>query len=63
MATNEADKRDVSSTARYIETLAKELRTMAAEARLDFLAYLLAMVEKEADAVAQQAGDPQMPAA
>jgi hypothetical protein len=41
-------------TARYIQHLAKELRLMASEARLDFLAYLLAMVEDDAAATARQ---------
>ncbi|MEX0851657.1 MAG: hypothetical protein WD036_00010 [Bauldia sp.] len=37
-------------TARYIDSLAKELRALAASQNLSFLAYLLAMVADEAEA-------------
>jgi hypothetical protein len=40
--------------ARYIETLAKDLKRMAAEAELGFLAYLLAMVEDDAGATVRR---------
>ena len=39
---------NAEDTARYIATLAHELRALAARSGLDFLAYLLAMVEDEA---------------
>lgn len=45
---------DPAETARYIGRLAHEMRQMAAKANLGFLAYLLAMVEDEGDAVARQ---------
>jgi hypothetical protein len=41
-----------SDAARYIGRLAGDLRRIAAGAELDFLAYLLAMVEEEAAAEA-----------
>ena len=41
---------DTEETARYIRGLARELRQMAAKADLGFLAYLLAMVEDDAEA-------------
>lgn len=40
--------RDARDAARYIESMAKELKVLADKADLDFLAYLLAMVENEA---------------
>ena len=43
-------------TAEYISGMAKELRALAASADLGFLAYLLAMVEQEAEGAAR-AGD------
>jgi hypothetical protein len=43
---------DPSDAARYIGRLAGDLRRIAAGAELDFLAYLLAMVEEEAAAEA-----------
>ena len=46
--TKPASHNDAGDTARYIERLARELRTMAAGVDLQFLAYLLAMVEDEA---------------
>jgi len=42
--------RSAEETARYIGTMARELRELAARDGLDFLAYLLAMVEGEAAA-------------
>jgi hypothetical protein len=45
---------DGGETARYIEQLAKELRTMAAEKNLDFIAFLLGMVEDEAGVTAKR---------
>ncbi|MBZ0228861.1 MAG: hypothetical protein K8F58_10490 [Bauldia sp.] len=39
---------DARDAARYIESMAKELKGLADKADLDFLAYLLAMVENEA---------------
>jgi hypothetical protein len=50
----QSDGRDAGDTARYIQHLAKELRLMASEVKLDFLAYLLAMVEDDAAATARQ---------
>jgi hypothetical protein len=44
---------DPSDAARYIGQLAGNLRRIAAGAELDFLAYLLAMVEEEASAEAE----------
>ena len=41
---------DAVDTARYISGLAHEMRTLAAKADLGFLAYLLAMVEDDAEA-------------
>ena len=38
----------VAATADYIQEMARELRLMAAKADLGFLAYLLSMVEQEA---------------
>lgn len=49
---------DGGETARYIEQLAKELRTMAAENKLDFIAFLLGMVEDEAGATAKRLAGP-----
>jgi hypothetical protein len=46
-------KSAVEETAEYIAGLAKELRAMAAKADLGFLAYLLAMVEQEAEGAAK----------
>lgn len=45
---------DAGETARYIEQLAGELRTMAAEKKLDFIAFLLGMVEDEAGVTAKR---------
>jgi hypothetical protein len=45
---------DGGETARYIEQLAKELRIMAAEKNLDFLAFLIGMVEDEAGVTAKR---------
>ena len=55
--TDGLSQRDARETARYIQRLAKELRTMAAESDLGFLAYLLAMVEDDAAATARQLGE------
>jgi len=52
-----AGRRNALETARYIEQLARELRTIAAEADLGFLAYLLAMVEDDAAATARRISD------
>jgi hypothetical protein len=41
-----------TEAARYIGGMARELRTMATKSDLGFIAYLLSMVEQEADAVA-----------
>jgi hypothetical protein len=38
----------VAATAEYVQGMAKELRVMAAKVDLGFLAYLLSMVEQEA---------------
>jgi hypothetical protein len=53
-----ADPRDV---ARYIEHMARELRTLAAGADLGFLAYLLAMVEDEGSNAARKSGGSKPP--
>jgi hypothetical protein len=45
---------DAEDTARYIGGLARELRTLAAKADLGFLAYLLAMVEDDAEAIVKR---------
>jgi hypothetical protein len=45
---------DAGDTARYIGGLARELRALAAKADLGFLAYLLAMVEDDAEATARR---------
>jgi hypothetical protein len=47
-------RRDARETARYIQQMAKELRNMASESNLGFLAYLLSMVEDDAAATARQ---------
>jgi hypothetical protein len=52
-----ADRRNALETARYIEQLTRELRMMASEADLGFLAYLLAMVEDDAAATARRISD------
>jgi hypothetical protein len=51
-ANQEAPGPDPGETARYIEQLARELRRLASEARLGFLAFLLRMVEDEAASTA-----------
>ena len=43
-----------ADTAQYIGGLAKELRTLAIKADLGFLAYLLAIVEDDAEATARR---------
>jgi hypothetical protein len=45
---------DPQAIARYIQRMARELRTLAAKSELGFLAYLLAMAEDEAAATARQ---------
>jgi hypothetical protein len=45
---------DAAETARYISGLAREMRAMATKANLGFLAYLLAMVEDDAEATARR---------
>jgi hypothetical protein len=45
---------DAEDTARYIGGLARELRALASKADLGFLAYLLAMVEDDAEATAKR---------
>jgi len=56
--TQEADPEE---TARYIGRLAREMRQMAAKANLGFLAYLLAMVEDDADAAAREHAQRKQP--
>ncbi len=46
--------RSARETAFYIESLAKDMKRLAVEARLDFLAYLLAMVEDDAGATVRR---------
>jgi hypothetical protein len=48
-AVKSGSKSAAEETAEYIGGLAKELRAMASKADLGFLAYLLAMVEQEAE--------------
>jgi hypothetical protein len=57
MTDGPADRREALETARYIQQMAKELRTMAGEADLGFLAYLLAMVEDDAATTARSISD------
>jgi hypothetical protein len=52
-ATKETE-RTARETADYIATLARELRTLAGKADLGFLAYLLAMVEEDAEATSRK---------
>ena len=54
MTDGPADRRDALETARYIQQFAKELRSLAGEADLGFLAYLLAMVEEDAAATVRR---------
>jgi len=56
-----ADGDDGRAAAEYIHGMAKELAALAATADLDFLAYLLAMVEQEALRVSK--GHPRAPEA
>lgn len=46
--------RSSRDTAQYIETMAKEMKQLAARADLGFLAYLLAMVEDDAAATVKR---------
>ena len=52
-------KSSAAETAKYIGGMARELLSMAMGADLGFLAYLLSMVQQEADAT--PAGDEQAP--
>ncbi len=45
---------DPAATADYIGAIAKELRALASKSNLGFLAYLLAMVEDDAQATAKR---------
>ncbi len=54
MADGKGAQSEAVETARYIGNMAKELRSMAAKADLDFLAYLLSMVEDDAVATLQR---------
>ena len=47
-----------ADTAEYIEGMARELETLAADADLGFLAYLLAMVAQEARRLADRKAEP-----
>jgi len=49
-------KTTTADTAQYIGGMAKELRALAAKSELGFLAYLLAMVEQEAEKASQSGG-------
>ncbi len=44
-----------AATAEYIQGMARELRTMAAKVDMGFLAYLLSMVEQEAQRAVREA--------
>jgi hypothetical protein len=57
MADDTTTRRDARETAVYIHRMAKELRSLAVEADLGFLAYLLAMVEDDAAATARNLGE------
>ena len=46
--------RSSRDTAQYIETMAKEMKQLAARADLGFLDYLLAMVEDDASATVRR---------
>ena len=54
MADGKGADAEAVETARYIGNMAKELRAMAVRADLDFLAYLLSMVEDDAVATLQR---------
>lgn len=54
-------KTSAVETADYISVLARELRTLAANADLAFLAYLLAMVEDDAQATVRRLSERQRP--
>jgi hypothetical protein len=55
MSSQESEPRpDAADTARYIGGLAREMRALAVKADLGFLAYLLAMVEDDAEATARR---------
>ena len=47
-----------AETAEYIQGMARELETLAADADLGFLAYLLAMVAQEAHRLAGEKAEP-----
>ena len=49
---------NTTDTALYIAGLAKELRELARQADLGFLAYLLSMVEEDATDTARRLGKP-----
>lgn len=51
--TKSGSEAPAGQTAEYIGSIAKELRALAAKADLGFLAYLLAMVEQEAEGAAK----------
>lgn len=57
----DGSKIDAVETADYIKTMAAELRSLAANADLAFLAYLLAMVEDDAGATVRRLGEPDSP--
>ncbi len=57
MREQETIPRDAQDTAVYIQRMDKELRALAIEADLGFLAYLLAMVEDDAAATAGRAAE------
>lgn len=48
---------DSAATADYISAIARELRTLAAKSNLGFLAYLLAMVEDDAQETPRRLAD------
>jgi hypothetical protein len=51
---------NAEDTARYIASIAAELRVMAARADLGFLAYLLAMVEDDAASMSSVRAEPKL---
>jgi hypothetical protein len=53
-------KSTTSETAEYIGGIAKELRSLASQADLGFLAYLLSMVEQEATDTRSRGGPRQV---
>lgn len=58
IAVKDPGKSEAAESARYIGGMARELRAMAVKSDLGFLAYLLSMVEQEADTAANGKPSP-----